>query len=266
MQLSSGYQLSGTSNISVAFTHWCDALTRLSANGSTLDGTDDLIAGGRDTEHAKGMLEGSLLSLDRCSGTAILEGVDLVPVLVGSAHGTLDAAVGKESTEDDVLDPVLTEEEIQVGRVEAAKAGLALADEVGRAGLHRVTKSGTPLVGLEGLALLDGLEDSKVTGDLLVTVLKGDGHMNDGTAGHPGGVHRFLRVGDGAILVKAGLDCLIESTTLGGELILVLNKYQSSLGGIQFVNGHVEGCARRGGGVSLGCARNGREERRCEGS
>ena len=212
------------------------------------------------------MLEGGLLSLHRCSGTAILEGVDLISVLVGSAHGTLDAAVGKESTEDDVLDPVLTEEEIQVGRVEAAKAGLALADEVGRAGLHRIANGGTPLVGLEGLALLDGLEDSKVTGDLLVTVLKGDGHMNDGAAGHPGGVHRFFRVGDGAILVEAGLDSLVQSTALGGELILVLDQYQGSLGGIQFVNCHVEGCARRGGGVSLGCARNGREERRCKGS
>ena len=227
--------------ISGCLNHQCDVLARLSANGGTLDSTYNLIAGGRDTEHAKRMLEGGLLSLHRCSGTAILEGVDLISVLVGSAHGTLDAAVGKESTEDDVLDPVLTEEEIQVGRVEAAKAGLALADEVGRAGLHRITNGGTPLVGLEGLALLDGLEDSKVAGDLLVAVLKGDGHMNDGAAGHPGGVHRFFRVGDGAILVEAGLDSLIESTTLGGELILVLDQHQSSLGGIQFVNCHVEG-------------------------
>ena len=227
-----------------ALTHQCDALTCSSTNGSTLDCTDDLNAGGRNTEHAKGMLKRGLLSLDRRSGTAILEGVDLVPVLVGSAHGTLDAAVGEESAQDDVLDSVLSKEEIQVGRVEAAKAGLALADEVGRAGLHRITNGGTPLVGLEGLALLDGLEDSKVAGDLLVAVLKGDGHMNDGAAGHPGGVHHLPRVGDGAILVEAGLDGLVQSTPLGGELILVLDQYQGSLGGIQFVNGHVEGrCA-----------------------
>lgn len=215
--------------------------TYSSANCGTLDGTDNLVAGGGNAEHAKRMLKRCLLSLHRCSGTAILESVDLVSVLVGSAHGTLDAAVGKESTEDDVLDSVLTKEEIQVGRVEATKAGLALTNQVGRAGLHRVADGGTPLVGLEGLALLDGLEDSKVTRDLLVAVLKGDGHMNDGAAGHPGGVHHFLRVGDGAILVKAGLDGLVESTTLGGELILVLDQYQGSLGGIQFVNGHVEG-------------------------
>ena len=111
-----------------ALTHQCDALTCSSTNGSTLDCTDDLNAGGRNTEHAKGMLKRGLLSLDRRSGTAILEGVDLVPVLVGSAHGTLDAAVGKETTENDVLDSVLTEEEIQVGGVEAAKARLALTD------------------------------------------------------------------------------------------------------------------------------------------
>ena len=214
---------------------------RSGANGSTLDGIDDLVAGGGDAEHAKRMLKRCLLSLHGCSSTAILEGVDLVPVLVGSAHGTLDAAVGKESTEDDVLDSVLTEEEIQVGRVEATKAGLALADDIRRAGLHRVADGRSPLVGLEGLALLDGLEDSKVAGDLLVAVLKGDGHMNDGAAGHPGGVHGFLGIRDGAVLVEAGLDGLVQSTALGGELILVLDEYQSSLGGIQFIDGHAEG-------------------------
>lgn len=162
-------------------------------------------------------------------------------MLVGSAHSTLDAAVGEESAQDDVLDSVLSKEEIQVGRVEAAKAGLALANEISRAWLHGVADGRTPLVGLEGLALLDGLEDSKVTGDLLVPVLEGDGHMNDGTAGHPGGIHHFFGVCNSAVFVETGLDGLVESTTLGGELILVLDQHQSSLGGIQFVNCHVEG-------------------------
>ena len=159
---------------------------RSSANGGSLDGADDFIAGGGNAEHAERVFEGGLLSLHRGGGAAILQCVHLVPVLVGSAHGALDAAVCKESAKDDVLDSVLTEEEVQVGRVESAEAALALADEVGGGGLHGLADGRAPLVGLEGLALLDGLEDAKVAGDLLVAVLEGDGNVDDGTAGRAG--------------------------------------------------------------------------------
>jgi len=219
-----------------------------STDGGTLDSADDLIARGWNGEHTECVSISGFLPLYRGGGAAILESVDLISMLVGSAHGTLDAAVGEETTEDHVLDSVLTQQKVQVGRMESAKAGLALADEIGGAGLHGVAEGRTPLVGLERLALLDGLEDAKVAGNLLVTVFEGDGDMNDGAAGHPGRVHRLLAVGDGIVLVQAGLDGLVEGTALGGELVLVLDKYQGGLGRIQLVDCHLERC---GGGVSL---------------
>lgn len=197
------------------------------------------------------MFKRGFLTLYRGSGAAILESVDLISMLVGSSHGTLDAAVGEETTEDDVLDPILTQQKVQVGRVESAEAGLALADKIGGAGLHGVADGRSPLVGLESLAILDGLEDAVVSGNLLVAVLEGDGDMNNGAAGHSGRVHRLLAVGNGVILVQAWLDGLVEGTALGGKLVLVLDKYQGGLGRIQLLDCHLERC---GGGVSLGCA------------
>lgn len=186
------------------------------------------------------MFKGSFLSLYRGGGTAILESVDLISVLVGSAHCTLDAAVREETSEDDVLDPVLTQHKVQVGRMKSAKAGLALDDEVSGAGLHGVANGRTPFVGLKGLSILDGLEYAEVATNLVVTVLVGNRNMDNGAASHPGRVHNLLAVSDSAILFQAGLDSIVEGTSLSGELVLVLDEYKSGFGGIQLVNGHFE--------------------------
>ena len=78
-------------------------------------------------------------------------------MLVGSAHSRLDAAVGEETTKNDILDAILPEEKVEVGGMEAAKARLALADQVSGTGLHDIADRRTPFSGLEGFALLDGL-------------------------------------------------------------------------------------------------------------
>ena len=73
-----------------------------------------------------------------------------------------------------------------------------------------------------------------------MTVLKGDGYVNDSTAGHASRVHCLLGVRNSGVFVKAGLDGLVERASLGGELILVLDEDESRLGGVELVDGHVK--------------------------
>ena len=89
------------------------------------------------------------------SSSAILEGVDLESLLVGSTHGALDAAVGQKASQDDVSDAMLVEEKFQVGRSEAAQSRLALDDQLAVDWLHWLVHSGAIASGLEGASFLD---------------------------------------------------------------------------------------------------------------
>jgi len=160
-------------------------------------------------------------------------------MLIGSTHGRLDAAVGEETTKNDILNAILTKEKVQVRGMESAKTRLALADQIGGTRLHRIADGRPPFSSLEGFALLYGLEDAvRIAGNLLVSILKGNWYVNDGTAHHTCHVHCLLGVGNGRILFQTGLDSLVERAALGGELILVLDENERRLGGVELVDGH----------------------------
>jgi len=185
---------------------------------------DHLVTGSGNTEHPKGMLEGCLMSLDAGSRTAITQGIDSVPPLVGLAHSRLDATICQEPPEDDVLDAVLTKQEVEVGGVEAAKTTLALDNEVAGSRLHAIAESAAPLASLEGLAFLNRPKDTiGVVGNLLVPFLERDGNVDDSTSCRSTGIHKLLAVGDGTELVEAGLHGIVEGAAIGCELILEFN-------------------------------------------
>lgn len=128
--------------------------------GRDLDGTHDIDTGGRDGEHAKVVLERSILSSDGSGGYAILKGVHLISVFVGRTHGRLDAAVGQKSTQHDVLNAVLTQQEVEIGGLETAESRFSLDDEIALLRLHCGVELCAPFTIRKGSAFLHPSEDS----------------------------------------------------------------------------------------------------------
>jgi hypothetical protein len=104
--------------------------------GWGLDGTHDIYTGGWNGKQAKVVLEGSILSSDRSGCDTVLECVHVISVFIGRTHGRLNAAVGQKSTQNHVLDAVLTQDEVKVRGLETAESRLALDDEISLLRLH----------------------------------------------------------------------------------------------------------------------------------
>ena len=64
---------------------------------------------------------------------AILQQQAFEAAVVGLAHGGVDADVGGDAGEDDVLDAALVEDQLEVGGAERALAGL-VDDRLARSG------------------------------------------------------------------------------------------------------------------------------------
>lgn len=62
--------------------------------------------------------------------------MNYITVLVSRPHGRFDTTVGEESAEDQVLDAVLSEKEVKIGRVETAKARFTFDDQITILGSH----------------------------------------------------------------------------------------------------------------------------------
>ena len=104
--------------------------------------------------------DGVVLLLDRCGGNTILEGDDLVAMLVAGAHGRLNAAVGEEPAEGNGGDSLAAKDEIEVGAGEGVEAPLSFDHDVTIFGGEIVDDPGTPGTLDERLTIHHALEDS----------------------------------------------------------------------------------------------------------
>jgi hypothetical protein len=63
---------------------------------------------GRHTKHSKIMLKRCILSRHTRCCTAILQGIHLISQLISRPHGTLDTTIGEKSSQNHILDSILT--------------------------------------------------------------------------------------------------------------------------------------------------------------
>jgi hypothetical protein len=117
------------------------------------------------------MLVGSILRSNTSGSTTILHSIDLVSEFITSAHTTLNTTVGQKSSKDNILDIILTQQKVKVGRLKSAKAALTLTNNIIRGWLHQITDFSSPLPLFEELAFLDASKDSiRRFGNSLVTL------------------------------------------------------------------------------------------------
>ena len=157
-----------------------------------------------------------------------------VAVLVGGAHGRLDAAVGEEATDDHGVYALAAQDEVEVGAGEGVEAALALDDDV-RLGRGQLVDDRCPPAALhERVAVDDALEDAvRVPGQLGVPGGEGDRRVHDRDAGGARPVDERNGVGEHPGLLHDPLDCAVEDSALGRELVLVLDEQQRGLGGVE---------------------------------
>ena len=162
--------------------------------------------------------------------------IDLVAVLVPSAHGGFNATVGEETTEGNGGDPFVAKDEVQVGAGEGIKPTFALDDDVTLLRSELFDNSGPPAVFYESVAVDYPFEDPiGVLADLAVALGKADGCMHDGHASLAGRVHDPSGVGQHVGLRHDLLDRAVQDATLRGEVILVLDQDHC---GRRWIDGH----------------------------
>ena len=98
----------------------------------SLDERIELCCRGRVAEHGEREVDRGLVRLGAGRAHAVREREDVVPSLVRRSHGSLDAAVGEQAGDGDVLDAFAAQDEVEVGRREAVQAALALDQNVVR--------------------------------------------------------------------------------------------------------------------------------------
>ena len=155
-------------------------------------------------EHRVGLLHGRFLLLLGERSAAVCERHNVVSLLVRRSHCgpgrgetrmsargrerererelryLLNAAVGQEPPEHDVLDLILSEHKVEVGGGESIQPPLALHHHVPLLRCELVTDGPAPLARLEAPSLLDAGQDPVgLLAQLSVVIRKGDRGMND---------------------------------------------------------------------------------------
>ena len=108
------------------------------------------------------MLIHTLMSIHTQSRGTIRQSINLISGLIRSSHGTLHTAIGEQSTDNNILDTTLTQEKVEVGRVEATEARFSLDNDIVGFGDEGGMKFGGPCTFLEGPSFFDAVEDSRV--------------------------------------------------------------------------------------------------------
>ena len=136
-----------------------------------LKGREQLLTIGWDRKHTKCIFKRSVMTCDTGGRAAVFQSVDFVPMLICSSHRRLNAAICKETTKDQILDVVLTKQEVKVGRMESAKTNLSLDNQIFFGRGHHRADFRTPLTCQKCFAFLDTSQNSVGSrGNLLVTL------------------------------------------------------------------------------------------------
>src|SRR5271170_3429745 len=126
----------------------------------SLQPRQELLVSHRSGEHGIVLLDRQTLLLLAERRRAILQGDDVVALLITAAHGRLDAAIGQESAERDRRDSPAPQDEIEVGGRESAETPLALDDDVAGLRLEDVDDLRAPAPLTKRPAVDHALEDS----------------------------------------------------------------------------------------------------------
>src|ERR1019366_5654857 len=149
-----------------------------------LERSDEFGRTHRPGEHRVVVGEGVLVLLDGGRSDAVVQGDDLVAVLVARSHGRFDAAVGQEPSEGDGGDALAPKDEVEIGAGEGVQTSLALDDDVAFLRGQFVHDCGAPGSLDERVAVHDALEDPVgVRTDLVVSLVERDGSVHDGGTG-----------------------------------------------------------------------------------
>src|SRR6185312_11339477 len=161
-------------------------------------------------------------------------------LLVGRAHGGLDAAVGEEAAEHDGLDLAAAEDEVEVGGRERVEAALALDDDVRLRRLHLVADLRAPGAFDESGRVDHALQDPVdlvLVAELAVAGREGDRRVDDGRAGLARLVGHATRVGEHAGVVHDALDGVMQGAPIAREVVLVLDQDDGGLSGVDIHGG-----------------------------
>jgi len=163
----------------------------------------------------------------------ILQRINLETTLVRRPHSTLNTTVRQKSTNHHILNPLLAQEKVQVGRMESAQAKLALHVDITRGRLHRGMVFGVPRIGFERFTLSNSREDARPGPDLIVSLNERDGDVKDGASlgAHLG--HERNGIFEHVVRLHAGFHGFVELATLGCEFILVFDEDQGRFGGVE---------------------------------
>src|ERR1700733_16088738 len=111
-------------------------------------------------KHGIVLLDRGLLLFLADGRRAVLEGDDVVALLVSGSHRRLDAAIGEKPAERDGRYPAAAQDEIEVGGSEAVEAPLAFDDNIARLRLQRMDDRCAPGSLAERFAVDYALEDA----------------------------------------------------------------------------------------------------------
>lgn len=108
------------------------------------------------------MLKHALMGIHRHGRRTIRQRVNTISRLVRRPHGTLNATIGKQPSNNDILDTSLTQQKVEIGRIEAAETRFSLDDDISGKWGHGGMEFGCPVSILERASVFDSVEDSKV--------------------------------------------------------------------------------------------------------
>src|SRR5271154_4112693 len=147
---------------------------------SALQPRQEFLVSHRSGEHGIVLLDRQTLLVLAERRRAILQGDDVIALLIAAAHGRLDAAIGQESAERDRRDSPAPQDEIEVGGRESAQTALALDDDVAGLRLQDVDDLRAPAPLTKRPAVDHALEDSVGRrAQFMIIVRERDGCVHD---------------------------------------------------------------------------------------
>src|ERR1019366_5500001 len=154
-------------------------------------------------------------SSSEVAATQSLSVMTFVAILVASAHGRLDAAVGEEAAQDDRRDSLAAQDEVEIRAGEGVESALAFDDDIAFLGIEFLRYRRAPGALDGGVAVDDALEDAVgVRADLVVSLREHDWRMHDGHPSGPSGLGDTLSVREHARLLHDALDGSVQHVPL----------------------------------------------------